>query len=231
MTTDIFIRTYHKDLEWLKYCLRSIAKFTTGFRQVIICIPENQVKLLEPFGLTMEKVITCPIYKNDYLGQQVSKMQAFKHTNADNIMFVDSDVHFTGPATPQTFMEEGKPIIYKTHYALVGDAICWKEPTEYFIGKEVKHEYMRTMPLMFRTETLSAINNAIPNLEARIMERTSFSEFNLMGAFAQLYEPQHYAFKNTEDSLPDYPSKQAWSHGGITPEIKKELNELLEVNY
>lgn len=232
MTTDIFIRTYYKDLEWLKYCLRSIAKFTTGFRQVIICIPENQVKLLDSFGLTREKVVTSPVYKDDYLGQQVSKMHAFKYTDADNILFVDSDMCFTGPATPETFMQDGKPLIYKTHYSLVGDAICWKEPTEHFIRQPLAFEYMRTLPLMYRAATLVAINNTIPDLEIRVMGRNSFSEFNLIGAFAELYEPGYYSLKNTEtDGVPDYPRKQAWSYGGLTPEIKNELNQLLEVNY
>src|ERR1700741_2957188 len=95
MKVDIYIRTYKNDLGWLQYCLRSIHKYVTGYRKIIVCIPENQVSLLNDFNL--QNVITCPIYKNDYIGQQVSKLLSYKETDADYILFVDSDVCFSKP--------------------------------------------------------------------------------------------------------------------------------------
>jgi hypothetical protein len=56
MQTDIFIRTYGKDLEWLKYCLRSVAKYCSGFRQIVIVIPKKDFPLIS--HLTNEKVLT-----------------------------------------------------------------------------------------------------------------------------------------------------------------------------
>ena len=34
--TDIFIKTYPGDFIWLEYCIRSIEKFVTGFRDIVI---------------------------------------------------------------------------------------------------------------------------------------------------------------------------------------------------
>src|SRR5688572_1619186 len=109
MTTDIFIRTYHKDLPWLEYCLRSIHKFVTGYRQIIICIPENQASLLNRFNLTQERVITCPIYRDDYIGQQVSKLLSFRETDADFVLFIDCDVFYPRPVNVNEYFREGKP--------------------------------------------------------------------------------------------------------------------------
>ena len=36
MRKIIFIRSYHRDLEWLRYCLASINKFVTGFDGVVV---------------------------------------------------------------------------------------------------------------------------------------------------------------------------------------------------
>lgn len=33
---DIFIKTYHKDFDYLYYCLSSNKKFAKGFRKIVI---------------------------------------------------------------------------------------------------------------------------------------------------------------------------------------------------
>lgn len=233
MTTDIFIRTYHKDVPWLKYCLRSIVKYCTGFRQVVICIPENQVGHLQPMGLTLEKIVACKDYgKQDYLGQQISKLSVHKYTDAEAVLYVDSDCVFDKPVTPETFLENGKPVIYKTDYSKVGDAICWKVPTEKFIGQSLQYEYMRRLPLFYFTSTIANINQNFSNLEADILALPGFSEFNLIGAYAEINESDKYLFKDTDLHNPVEPViRQKWSWGGLTDEIRKELNQLLDVNY
>lgn len=232
MTTDIFIRTYEKDLGWLRYCLRSIAKYVTGYRQIIICIPDPQRKLLDPWNLTAEKIVTSPVYKEDYLGQQISKMEAYKHTDADAIVFVDSDCCFNKPVDFSVELFEGeRPIIYKTLYERVGDAICWKEITEKTLGISLEYEYMRRLPFIFLSQTLKSASLYIKlkhNLEVSeyILKQPGrhFSEFNYLGAYADANENELYRFKDTEkEGYGDDYLKQNWSWGGITPEIKAEL--------
>lgn len=226
--TDIFIRTYYKDIEWLAYCLASIAKFGHGFRQIIVCIPENQKRHLDAMNLTAEKVVTCPVFKNDYLGQQITKLNAWQYTDAEYILFVDSDCCFTEPFTPEDFMEDGKPLIYKTHYSKVGDAICWKVPTESFMKLPVEYEYMRRLPLMYRWDTLSTSSMVPKDISQDIMAYGAFSEFNYLGAWAELYQSDKYVFADTDHVEIRSPKlKQNWSHGGLTPEIREELGRIL----
>ena len=232
MTTDIFIRTYSKDIQWLHYALQSIHKFCTGFNEIIICIPVSQKHLLD--GLTAERVVTCPDYNNDYLGQQVSKMLAYKYCSSDYIMYTDSDCIFTKPTKPEDFFIGDVPFILKTPYEKVGDAICWKEPTEAAMkgkawhGRDVKFEFMRRLPLLYKRSTIENIDTKLfdGRINEYIMTKERFSEFNLIGAYADYYENGNYAFLNTDEvKLPDTHLKQFFSHDGV----EKHLLEIKEI--
>jgi glycosyltransferase involved in cell wall biosynthesis len=228
MTTDIFIRTYEKDLEWLKYCLRSIHKYVTGYRQIIICIPENQKKLIDSWNLTAEKVVTCRIYNDDYLGQQISKMLSFQYTDADRILFMDSDCVFLRNVDILEMTVEGKPIIYKTKYGNLEGAEAWKGVTEKFLGGIVEYEYMRRHPFMYNRETLIAINN-FKRVEDYVLSQSfrNFSEFNVIGAFAEKYESDKYHFIDTESVvMPEIFLRQYWSWSGLTENERIELDKI-----
>lgn len=228
MILDIYIRTYYKDLEWLKLCLRSISKFVTGHRKIIICIPEGQQHLIEVWNLTQEKIITCEAHKNDYIFQQVSKLLSYKETDAEYILFVDSDVVFLNPTSVNEYFKDGKPIIFETKWEDAGDAICWKEPTEKILGFQTETEKMRRMPLLYRRDTLEEIDKKFNVISFADLDR--LSEFNLVGSYAKVNESEKYYFWNTHENpdLPEMKSRQYWSWGGCTQEVKKEIEELLK---
>lgn len=231
MTTDIFIRTYDKDLEWLKYCLKSIYKYVTGYRDVIICIPKGQKHLLDGWNLSKEKVYEwSPVCDNGYIDQQINKLNAYGFVgDAEFILFVDSDVCFKKVVNISEYFRNGKPIILKTRYENVGDAICWKSPTEKTLGFDVEYEYMRRLPLLYRTDTLSSLSDKLveSGFSNDVSKIDRMSEFNLVGAFAEKEESERYHFIDTEkEPLPPETVKQNWSWGGLTEEIKSELEAL-----
>lgn len=225
---DIFIRTYHKDLEFLKYCLRSIHKFVTGYNEIIICIPEQDAHLLDSWNLTKELIIKWdPVCENGYIDQQISKLKAHEMSDADYILYVDSDVCFFTPTDLSEFFIHGKPYLMKTRYELVGDAICWKKPTEEIIGLRLEYEYMRRMPLLFARQTLKDL--ALRVDVNKLAELKSLSEFNVVGAYAALIDTDKYYIINTEfDPLPKQVAKQFWSWGGLTPTVINELEIFLK---
>lgn len=233
MTTDIFIRTYKDDLPWLVYCLQSISKFCTGFRDVIIVVPEPHKPLLDGFNLTKEKVFTCKEYKNDYLGQQVTKLTANHYSDADFKLFMDADTLFIIPTKPEDFIINEKPFILKTHYSKVGTGIIWKDVTEVTIGHAVEFEYMRRHPMCYHRSTFSDFADHIMKLHGKtveeyVMSREKFSEFNSLGAFAELYNNDKYEFRNTDDGLPPLHVRQFWSWGGINKSVQDEINNILK---
>lgn len=247
MKTVIFIRTYKGDIEWLKYCLRSIHKFGSGFESIVICIPHAQRHYLDALNLTQERIVTCPDYERDYLGQQVSKLYAWLHTEAetdhiliDNILYVDSDCVFNRPFSPESFMQDGKPVVFKTHYSKVGDAICWQSVTENFLGWHPDYEYMRRLPIMHKRKIVAelcrvqheaAIALGFGSFEERIFAQpgSAFSEFNLMGAFADINFHDEYTVIDTDSLEAMEPAcvNQYWSRGGLQPLMREEIERIL----
>lgn len=224
--TDIFIRTYKNDLEWLKYCLKSINKFVTGYHKIIVCIPEDQVELLNDFNL--ENIIACPVYKNDYIGQQISKLLSYKNTDAEFILFIDSDTHFNKPVNISEYFKLEKPIVFETPWKFVGDAVCWRDSTERILKISIETEKMRRLPIVYRASTLKAIDE-IFNCES-FSNFDKLSEFNVMGSYAHEYERDNYYFWDTIENpnLPESKSTQEWSWGGLDDSKRARIEKILE---
>jgi hypothetical protein len=229
---DIFIRTYKNDLPWLQYCLKSIHKYVTGYRRIVVCIPEDQVGLLRDFNL--KYVHTCPVYKDDYLGQQISKLKADVYCESEYVLYVDSDCVFNRPLdVSKNLFYNDKPVVYKTRYEKVGEAICWKAITEKSINKRVEWEYMRRLPILYRSETITDFRDYMELIHNRTLEEyiikqplRQYSEFNALGAFTEAFYPEGYHFHDTEYGIEAPYLKQNWSWGGLTPEIRKDLEEI-----
>lgn len=234
MKHALFIRTYSGDLKWLVYSLKSIIKFTTGWDELIITLPEQDVHLMKGFGLTHGKVIGVPSMKDDYVGQQITKLSAHHYTDADIITFVDSDTLFTIPTSPNDFMLNGKLVIYKTKYSSIESP--WQPITARCIGFPVEWEYMRRFPLSYERSTLSGLEQHIKHTHNGMSLRRfgnsrpyrALSEFNLLGAYAERYQSEIYNFIDTESAeLPTARVRQFWSWGGITIDVINEINTIL----
>lgn len=212
-TCDIFIKSYRKDFKLLSYSLLSIAKNVTGYNNIIILIPEKDKHLFDTRNLPERTLVHyVKEYGNGYLFQQWCKLSAFKYCYSEFIMFSDSDVIFDHPINLQDFVSDGKPEILYTHYSKVGQAICWKQPTEQFIGQPIEWEMMRRNCILYRRSTLEAISNFAPDLENTVMNSGSFSEFNCMSAYAFIYEREKYNFVNTDEWQYTPPKgEQLWS--------------------
>ena len=229
MIVDIFIRTYHADLKWLEHALRSIQMHVTGYRQIIVAIPN--AKLLS--HLTVEKVVEVEDLADGYIGQQLTKMEAWKYTDADAVVFWDSDVIACEPVDVSEWMKDGKPLIYKTRYSEI--EAPWKPITEKAVGFEVEWEYMRRMPLLYRNETLRNCCEYMEGLHGKsvkdylkLVPHRSFSEFNVMGAFAERYESDGYVFQDTSAvELPKNKVRQFWSWSGLNDADMNEIKSYI----
>ena len=237
MKIDLFIKSYHKDFVWLKYCLASIKKFVTGYNELIIIIPQGERHLLDVYDLPDRTFIhEVDEHGNGYLFQQWCKMNADSWCSGDFIAFTDSDCIFLEPVDYQKLIRDGKSEILYTAYFdangtnQMGDAICWKAATERFLKQPVDFEFMRRNNLIYRRDTLVNLKNWFPrDLKRYILSQGTFSEFNALGAFAFVNEKEKYNFVNTSDwTFVPTPFKQYWSWGGLTPEIENEIKAVLQ---
>ena len=228
---SVFIRTYEGDLDWFKYCLASLHRNLTGWDEIVICIPEGQEHKLRGL-VTDEKVVTCPVYADDYIGQQISKLQAHRHVRGELVLFVDSDLVFHPGAQVANYLQADKPVILKESYArLVArhpelNLRKWQDVVKLVCGTKPTHEYMRRAPQLFLASTLRNLEAAFPGMEAHALRQPFrlFSEFNVLGYFAERNEPGRYVFIDLEkEALPASQATQHWSWGGITPAVFAEL--------
>lgn len=212
---DILIKSYKKDFWLLQLALKSISRNVTGYNNLVLLIPEKDKHDFDTRILPERTLIHyIEEYGKGWLFQQVCKLQAYKYSNADYILFSDSDNFFDHKLNVQDLILNDQPEILYTDYAQLPDAIIWKEPTERFIKEAVQYEFMRRLPLVYHRSTLVSISEYEPNLENIIMNSGRFSEFNCLGVFAYKYERDKYLFVNTDgwEYQPPH-STQVWSHG------------------
>lgn len=233
---DIFIRTYPGDYQWLGYCLQSIKQFARGFRKVWIVSPGDN-----PYGPLMEieaewKKINDET-EDGYLAQQITKLYADVLTDyqSDYILHLDSDVILSREVTPGDFFDSnGKPVWYYTPYAAIQTP--WQEITEKFMLFTQPYEFMRRFPMIIPRWLYPRLREFCHKIHGRVISeyiRTqpmrAFSEFNALGAYAYFHHQDSFAWRDTTamETMPPPFGVQFHSWGGITPEVKKQIEQIL----
>lgn len=237
MTTSLFCRSYSKDAQWLRYCLRSLDKFATGFHQKVVVCPVSSHDAIQPIAeeFGWEYDVCEELAADDYVGQQATKMLADQWCSGDVICFIDSDVIFERLFTPASLVDaEGKILLMKTAYNTI--ECPWQPITEYVVGFPVEFEMMRRMPLAYPRELLKLSREHIEQTHGvsfetfiRGIKGRHLSEFNAIGAIAERFMPDrfHWIDTNSGEEFPPLLCTQHWSWGGITPEIAAETERIL----
>jgi FkbM family methyltransferase len=232
---DIFIRTYKGDYAWLNYCLQSIQKFCTGFRKVWVVSPDQMNVNMIPDWV--EWKVMNDETEDGYLAQQITKLYADVITDyqSDYILHVDSDVIFTRECMPQDFfaLTDLKLIWYYTRYSEIETP--WQPITSKFMGETVPYEFMRRFPIMVPRWLYPRLREFCHKLHGMIISdyiRTqpprAFSEFNALGAYAYKNHRDMLHFVNTlETEMPTPVARQFFSWGGITSDVKAEIETIL----
>lgn len=242
-SVDIFIKTYPKDYSWLVYCLKSIHKFCTGIRSIVLITSGGAERNWESeiFPIQMKHV---PEHGNDnYLSQQVFKMYSDTYTDADYILHIDSDTIFTRQVTPETYFRNGKPVIMITpiEQAHPDQDQTWRRVMQKFMGRPSEYEYMRRFPIVYPRWAYGALREFCVKqhgveLDKYIMSQPyrEFSEFNVMGFFLYEYHRDKFEWIDTskvpESQWPELTVDQRWSHNPIpVEEWEKILGSTPEV--
>lgn len=228
MDIAVFIRTYSKDFQWLSLALKSLHQHVRGFKEIVVAAPDIQGLQ----HLTAEKVVQCEDMEDGYIGQQLTKLLAFQYTDAEYLLYWDSDVVALEDFNiEEELFEQGRPILYKTAYDQI--ECPWQPITAAVIGFEPQFEYMRRMPLVYHR---SDVERAVAHMEIlhkkplrQYLEQLpprAFSEFNVLGALIDKYKPEEYAIRDTATYAAGRNKvRQFWSWGGITQEVLQEIAE------
>jgi hypothetical protein len=185
MNTEIFLCTHAKDFPWLKYCLRSIAKFATGFAGVTIVVPLADFLLLQT--LVEETVPDLGFHVQCFTGEEWPGLGMLWHMNeimhadcycpgADFIAHLDPDCVFTAPVSPATFMVSSpstlnhqpstlqqQPILRFEKFSIIGlrhpPVLRWQECTARCLPFPVENETMRCHPSVYHRALYAAARN------------------------------------------------------------------------
>lgn len=231
----IFIRSYAKDLPWLKFCLRSIAKFVRGHEKVVVVVPNGDLKLFLDAGI--EAIGTAESMAG-YLQQQVDKIYAYAYCGGGDpwITFFDSDCVAIAPFDlAALFAPDGRPYLLRTPYASLGNKVPWQPITEAALGFPCPEETMRCHPMTYRASELRAFvewfrKNRSQSIDQYVssVKANNFSEFNALGSWLLRFHEGSRVWINTEnDKVPSWPLRQFWSWGGVTPNIEQEIEKIL----
>lgn len=237
MTTDLLCVSYAKDFGYLEYCLKSVAKFATGFRQFIILVPIND--LLPAYQRFGEMAGAIPVNWLCYsewpgkgmLHHMMQIMLSDQWSDADFFCHMDSDCIFTSPVSPATYIEDGKPYLRYEPFDSLGvrhpGAAKWQEVAQAVLPFAVKNETMRCHPGTFHRSLYPVAWQVIEDKLGRPFDGwmreqqnefpQTFCEFVTLGNVAMEYFPDayHLVRQSGDRVVPDNHLQQFWGHGAI----------------
>jgi len=244
-STELLYVTFKRDMDFLRYSLKSVEKYAHGFSGVTIVVPESERGL---YGWVKKaNVIYMPEPEGKgFLWHMAMKCRADEIVHSANaILLMDADCLFWQNATPADFFVDGKPIIVRERYADLKNPNrkLWQKAVELAIGVKPEFETMVRHPSVHLREVFSSARAAVEKhakkpfmdyvLSCQGEFPQTFAELNLLGhvaltQFRDRYSPVDYDPKrdNRECGVADGQHQycyrrdrdkivEVWSRGGI----------------
>lgn len=248
MNHTIFVVTYRKDFEYLKYCLKSYEKFCDGYEDLVLVVPgydfDAAVELARQNVNKPVAVRSGEEWPNrGMLWAMTQKCRADEWCpRADIIHHIDADCVFTEPVTPLEYMRDGKPLLlYESFVSLNKKGIyeCdkWKVATEACLPFGIERECMRCHPEVYQRDVYAMTRRLVEQKTGKPFDEyvgsgpnsypQQFCEHNALGNVALHCFPERYSAYNLEhEPWRKQKLRQAWSHRAPTPDDLKLWQEL-----
>jgi hypothetical protein len=230
---DILIRTYFRDFRWLSLSLLSIFKFVEGYRRIIIVMPESSFERLRDDEIPSSgkiAVLLCHDYADDYVGQQVSKLNADNFTDAQLIAHIDSDCIFSTRCTLPTLLTRNeRPVIRFLRRSRRRTSDGWRQCITDFHGEALPFDVLVTPPHVYSRDLYRELRGRCRlrhrvTLDEWCLSRRidSLSEFGLLAAEAWFHHRENYFWVAADDGT-EWPCRQYWTRG---PGAARQLADL-----
>lgn len=256
---DLFLVTYGADAVWTQYSLRSIRKYVTGMRDVVVGCPTNILAIEQSCAETGARLFQFEHKDPGHMQQMVYKMHADRHCRdgVDWIMMLDADCVFTRPVSVMSQFVRGRPIYCYDDWE-ADHTYQWRRGTEKFMGCPIQYNFMRRHGMCFKPEHLQTFRRNVElrhgDVEDAVLRawdkntewfpvrdgrrwqpwgKPTMSEFCAMGSWVWRKFHRDFCWWNVADfGWPggdrDSFFKGYWSHGEVTPEVRKELEEITQ---
>ncbi len=230
------IRSYYRDFAWLRHCLASLDRYAAGFSRRIVVVPESSADWLATYGLEPADLVVCADARDDYVGQQLTKLYADELSDADFIVHFDSDCVVARTLEASDCVENGRPVIWMTHFDELSPNSGRREGVVRLLGVDVPYDFMRRMPIVFPRWLYSALREHVVarfgggDFRAIVASLPPgyLSEFNLLASFAYLYQRDAFGWRLVPAAATDGERcRFYWSRGGLSEEIEREIASIL----
>ena len=175
---QIMIVTYAKDMEFLRYCLKSIRQFAHGFAGVTLVVPEQERGQYDWVKGAEVRYFHEETGKG-MLAHEREICRADLHCpNADFIVHVDADCIFFRPVTPAAYVTGERALVMHEPYTKITNPNrhLWKHAVKRAVGIEPTSDFMLRHPNAHPRETYAATRDLVTAHTGR-----EFGEFMLDG--------------------------------------------------
>ena len=228
ITTDLLLKTYPTDYDWLPFLFRSLPR-VTGYRNLLVLLEEQYP---EPEGLPANaRVIRSRRYVDtdipSGMGAVVERLRAWSYTDAERLLFVDSDCVFIRPVDIQTepTINVEKPVVVWRTWEESGPGKCWRPRAASVLGYDPQIETMVRYPFCFPTSLMRAFWDFVGG-EERLLHLPEMNDWNALGNYALDKHPDEVTKVYwTDAGAPCL--RQFWSwHRPTHPGVQAELGSL-----
>ena len=197
-----------------------------GFNHVNIAVPTEDLAYVP--SVRGERIHIVHDNCDGYMAQQITKLYADEFCEADYVAHLDSDCILERKLCAGDLFIGGKPVYLRED----GTDSHWIDVAAVTLGWRDSNEYMRRLPIVYPKWIYAEFREWIKQKHKMPLEHwvaiqpaREFSEFQSLGQWAHKYH--HDAFHWLHPSeFPTYVN-QFWSWGGITPEIKDKIHNIL----
>jgi hypothetical protein len=246
----IFCKTWANDIKWLRYCLSFLAKnWQEENSEIVVLADDNCRSTLATMPYAeREHIIFYKPWPDGYTNAMWCKTNADNFTNADIIIFFDSDTMLVEPAVLETFLSDGKPLMQYQPYdefLVKYPQAPWKRIQQNLMGLPAKY-YFTFLPFVCWRDTLRQTRVWVSRKHRWASETIAYSDkpfapetfrthpirwadHELIGAYAWQFEQDKYNFVRYKDDEPVVPWKvrqyHSWSQWSAQTEA--ELKKML----
>lgn len=207
--------TYDKDIEFLKYNLKSVDKFCNSYHnnKVIIDDHDNDCEqcreYMESIGQqyivnTQAKHIRVGYVRQQFMGYY---MDQYFDDGTEYICCVDTDNIFTAPHSPDVHFIDGLPIQGKARWEdLPERGRFWIESTTNILKFRPDHEFMRRMPFVYPVWLFKEVREYLEDVHndtlVNIFKDIPVSaEYNIWGGYAYRYHRDKFYWIDEYDDM------------------------------
>lgn len=205
MTLDIVIRSYWRDEAWLRLAIRSITRFASGYREIVVVLPQASAARVDLDALNSVapvRLSLCAGFPDDYLGQQLTKLYADTHSDAEIIVHLDSDQVFVAPCDlREALLDGGRCRVAVDSGGRRPRTDPWRRCPETFFGRGFGWDLCTAPPLALPREVYSGLraeclarHGVTIDDYARRATAARFSEQALLRAYALVHAPQWFSW-------------------------------------